>query len=339
MGGLLKGAAVLTGVLALPLSAASAGRLIPVPQVPGSYYTEVSSINDNAEIVGDANFNSNGVIYRDAFVGTLDGQYTTFFEGDDSEFPTYAIGINNDGYVSGNAYYDDDLVQCGHGFVRAPHGKLTDVTRDGAIFSGRANGITQRKNFVGWSCEISGSKVLHHGYYGRGTTYRADLVLPFNTDRTDPGGLSRKGVVVGGFLDNDLHKTRAFFLEGGVATAFDYPDPNAAYTVFGAINDKGIASGTWSDANLEVFHAFLFDTKRLRLKAIAPKGATSVTSGGINNAGLVALNIDYIPYVYCSKKSTCPASRNAVDIDDKWISAPPTALHAAVCQNGCLRTR
>lgn len=113
MGTLLHGTAVLAGALALSLSAANAGKLIPVPQVPGSDYTEVSAINDLDQITGNANFEPNGVFYRDAFVGTLDGQYTTFHEGDDSEVPTYATGINNDGYVSGNGYYDGDLVQCG----------------------------------------------------------------------------------------------------------------------------------------------------------------------------------------------------------------------------------
>jgi len=331
--------AVLAGILALSLSTANAGKLVPVPQVPGSYVTWVQSINDGGEITGNADFQVSGLVYRDAYVGTLDGQYVTFHEADDTEFPTYVTDIDNDGYVTGNGYYDSDPVQCGHGFVRAPDGTIVDVTRNGVIFSGTAAGITKKQNFVGASCEVSFGRVKNYGYYGRGTKYRADLVLPFNTDQTMPGDISKKdGAVVGGFWDSDLNRYRAFLLKSGVATAFDYPDPNATYTFFDSINDKGMATGSWTDPNFTTYHSFLFDIGGNRLKALGPEGATVVIAGGINNAGLVALNVDYLPYIYCSRKSTCPAFPKAIDVDDKWVPVPATALHAVVCRNGCLKS-
>ncbi len=333
----LKPAAAFAAVLVA--TAAQAGRLIPVPAIPGSFYMTVDAINDNAQIAGEVAFDANGIIHRDAYVGTLDGQYTTFSAGDDELGATYVGGLGNDGYISGNAYYQTDFIQCGHGFVRAPDGTITDVTRDGALLSGSANGITTGENFVGWRCEQVGAALRRYGYYGKGTQYVADLTLPFNADRTTPSGLSAAdGTVVGSYYDKDRRMNLGFLLKDGAATAFDFPGPDitrGAHTAFAAINDSGMATGNWYDVS--VSRAFLYDTAQQTMQTIEVKGARGVSALGINNSGLVALNVDAIPYIYCIRKSNCPASPGAIDIPGTWTAVPASALSSAVCRNRCLR--
>jgi hypothetical protein len=323
---------------ALLLSPASeAGRVLPLPQVPGSIQTDVTDINDSNVVTGVYAFTFNGQTEQNAFVGTLDGQYTTFYHS--NRDVTVALDISNDGYVSGYDYSYGDGSYCGNAFVRNPKGRLRDVTKNGATFDGQAGGVARNRKFVGFSCVFENLGLSAYGYFGKGYTYRADLVLPFNTVRTTPEDVTDTGIVVGTFKDKDQNgKFRAFVLADGVATAFDYPDANAIWTFFDSINDRHMISGDWYDAN-ETPHAFLFDLNTMRYLSITVRGATTVSVGGINTAGLVALSVDNMPYIYCSRPQTCPFSPKAVDTQDKWLPVPQSSLHRAVCRNGCLVPR
>jgi hypothetical protein len=322
---------------ALLLSApCHAGKLIAVPQVPGGFQTEVTGINDNNFITGGYFYNSGGTSYEDGFVGTLNGQYTKFFHP--ARDVTVGIGIDNDGNVTGVSRSYLDGLACGNALVRSADGTIKDVTKHGEVFDSQALGITRRGTFVGWACAFS-PQIVIHGFLGKGTKYKADIVLPFNTDRTAPDGINRDGTIVGSFKDKNLqNRFRGFVLSGDTATAFDYPDGAAVSTFFDAINDKGLVAGDWYDADFK-FHPFLFDSNTLSFAPIVVPGATSAGVGGVNNAGIVTINADSMPYVYCTKKKSCPSSAKGIDILERWMAVPARSLQVVLCRDHCLIPR
>lgn len=322
--------------LSLPVQA---GKLIPVPQVPGSTHTWVSDINESNVIAGYY-VTADGDVH--GFFGTLDGQYTTF---DHPNGRAFVFGISDDGYLAGNTNNQtDDCPILGCAFIRTPDGTIASVTKDGANVDGDGEEIIKKGKFLGEHWFDNGGTLNIVGFYGKGATYRTDLVLPFNTVRTRPRGLDKNGTVTGFFRDLDSldHFYRGFILKGGVATAFDYPDPQDYNTELQYFNSKGIVAGYWFDQNTTFYRPFLLDMARARLKAI-DTGTIFATARGINDAGLVTLNAgnnsdfsDGQPFIYCSKKATCPQMPGAIETRDRWIAVPPGSLHSVMCRNGCL---
>lgn len=320
------------GLSLIVLSPLQAGTLVPLPQLPGSVDTTLEGINDSNEIAG---FYETSDFVDHGFVGDLNGNYTTFDIGTAN---TVVHGLNNDGFVTGTSANEEGYT-VGPVFLRHPNGSVDTVTKDGSPIDGYADGITNHQKFVGSIYVIDDQGLEEYGYYGKGATYRADLVLPFNTSRTRPRGLNKYGEVAGYYHDNDDSDRfyRGFVLKDGVATTVDYPDLDAYWQWLYGINNKGTIVGTWEDVNDTEARGYVIDFERMRFKKIDVPGATFVNAYGINNAGVVAMSIDGAPYIYCSKRNvTCPAGgRRAIEIADRWVSAPQN-FHALVCRHGCL---
>jgi hypothetical protein len=335
---LIAGAA-LAGAFAA-VSSAQAGTLVPITPIPDSIAMTVEEINDNNVIAGfyeTADGNVHG------FVGPLNGTYETFDFGTSNM--TIVHGLNNDGYLTGTSASESGFI-VGEEFSRRPNGALSPVTKGGTPLDGFANGMTNHANFVGddWVIDINGHLTVY-GYYGKKNAYQADLVLPFNTDRTRPRGLNKHGEVVGYF--HDLDRSDEFYfgfvLKDGVATELAYPDPTTYITYFYGLNDKGAIVGGWQDENQDTQQAFLYDFDRNAFKPIDVPGATFVTATGINNAGLIAVTDDSTPsakaYIYCSKrKQECPTGgRRTIDVPDRWTPGNAATRHSRVCADGCSR--
>jgi hypothetical protein len=214
-------AAILT---ACAISSADAGRLIPVPAVAGSTAMGVTAVNNSNIITGvyeTPDYVSHG------FFGTLDGNYTTF----DAGTFTVPLGINDQGLITGwNLAQDCSFTYppVGCEFVRKLDSSIDIVTKDRSQIGGYAYGITTHARFVGeyWVArQTQGYDVF--GYYGKGHKYVADVTLPFNTNHTSPRGINEAGTIIGHYIDLDAQRLRGFIVRGGVATAVDYPDPNA----------------------------------------------------------------------------------------------------------------
>jgi uncharacterized membrane protein len=332
-------AAVLVGAFTT-LPVAQAGTLVPVTPIPGSIAMTVEAINDNNVIAGfyeTADGNEHG------FVGPLNGTYETFDFGTSNT--TIVHGLNNDGYLTGTSASESGFI-IGEEFSRRPNGALSPVTKDGTPLDGFANGITDHAKFVGddWVIDINGHLTVY-GYYGKKNTYQADLVLPFNTDRTRPRGLNRHGEVAG--YVHDLDRPEEFYfgfvLKDGVATEVAYPDPTTYVTLFYGLNDKGAIVGGWQDENQNTQQAFLYDFDRNAFKPIDVPGATFVSATGINNAGLIAVTDDSTAsakaYIYCSKrKQECPTGGlPTIDVPDRWTPGNAGTRHSRVCADGCSR--
>jgi hypothetical protein len=267
------------------------------------------------------------------FVGTLDGNYTSF------DFPNGATSpnaINNDGYITG--YASTSTEECpafGCEFIRAPNGSIEPITRHGVQLDGIAQGIIKNARFVGQYIIVGeNGQLFYYGYYGKGAKYRAALTLPFNTTRTSPRGYNKNGTVTGYFLDldnNNIHP--GFVLKAGVATAVNYPDQKATYTLLEGVNDKGMIAGTWTSNDGSSEQAFLFDFDKNEFMPISIPGAMFSFAGGINNNDVVAVTDENgVSYIYCLKKRTCPLSSKATEILDHWI---PATTRSAFCRDGC----
>jgi len=332
---IVKTAIVIAGALAA-LSTAQGGTLVPVTPVPDSVAMTVEEINDNNVIAGFYESADGG---EHGFVGPLNGTYTTFDFGTNNM--TIVHGLNNDGYLTGSDTNVSGYI-IGEEFSRRPNGDLSPVTKNGAPLDGFANGMTNHAKFVGdnWVIDVNGHLVIY-GYYGKRDTYQADLVLPFNTDRTRPRGLNKSGEVVGYFHDLDRPDEFyfGFVLKDGVATEVGYPDPTTYYTYLFGLNNKGAIVGAWQDQDGTFEDAFLYDLAKNRFKPIDVPGATFVTATGINNAGLVAVTADTSAYIYCSKRNQpCPTGgRATIEVPDRWIAAHSGNPRSVVCVDGCSR--
>jgi hypothetical protein len=326
-------AAILT---ACAISSADAGRLIPVPAVAGSTAMDVTAINNSNIITGvyeTPDYVSHG------FFGTLDGNYTTF----DAGTFTVPLGINDQGLITGwNLAQDCSFTYppVGCEFVRKLDSSIDIVTKDRSQIGGYAYGITTHARFVGeyWVArQTQGYDVF--GYYGKGHKYVADVTLPFNTNHTSPRGINEAGTIIGHYIDLDAQRLRGFIVRGGVATAVDYPDPNADNTLFEGVNDEGLISGYWTSSQTTAEAPFLYDPAKGVFTSIVVRGATYVYPAGLNDAGLVTLDVDDVPYIYCSRKKTCPLGAGAIHVSEKWIRAKPADIHSVACRHDCMTPR
>ncbi len=284
-----------------------AGTLIPVVPPPGSTYTAVFGINDNDVIVG-SRFDSAGVEH--GFFGTLDGNYTPIeVTGQPDVIGTEPRGINNEGFIAGTAYANGFCF--GYEFLRKPNGMIGLFKNDdGVPLDGTAQGITVNAQSSG--DYFTNGCANRTGYYAKGGNYKHDLKLSVDAPIVRVRGINKSLTYSGAFNDSAgvLH---GFLLQNGVTKVIDYPSKKSVGSGFQAINDKGLVTGGWSDAD-GGNHPFTYDSSSGTFTPFTPKELTGfVTLWGLNNSGLLAVQTDAgISYIYCPrKKSRCPKGGSA----------------------------
>jgi hypothetical protein len=315
---LLKTLIGFSSILIATTAMAGGVTLIPVIPVPGSSSTVVFGINDNNIIVG-AYKTPDGSEH--GFLGPLTGSYTTFDVGTTGTEPH---SISNDGHIVGfaNASQGSGHPHALHEFERMPDGSVVPITRKKTHILGIAQGINNARNeFVG---DDAKSDSLIDGYYGRNGKYKAALTLPFDTTETHPRGINNSNAVVG-FFDNSTGSAGGFLLQNGVVTVINDPDPSAVTTALEGINDRGLATGIWEDAQSHL-SAFTLDTVADVFTPIEVPGATLVEAYGLNKAGLVAVASDIGPFIYCPRsKDKCPSNgQKAIEETAVLIQGSPT---------------
>ena len=86
----------------------------------------------------------------------------------------------------------------------------------------------------------------------------------------------------------------------------DFPEAGETGTVAWDVNDKGLISGFWKDSGAN-FHGFFRTAKNGKYTEVKVPGAGNVRLLGMNTAGLIAVDSDNGPYIYCPKsKNKCP---------------------------------
>ncbi|MBV9571478.1 MAG: hypothetical protein JO056_09585 [Alphaproteobacteria bacterium] len=284
---------------------AAAGTLIPVVPFPDSSGTTAYDINDKNEIAGF--YVADNGFYH-AFFGTLDGQYTSF-DGENYQGFAKAIGINNDGWITGY-YLNGDICppagQCE--FVRKPDGTFVTLSKHGTPLSGLVGQISSKARFVGSYYDLDRH---NHSFVGQKTKYKKDLRSDMPSPRAR--GINSHGTIVGYSPGTD-HDS-GFVLQHGVSTLVDYPDDTASNTYLYKINKSGIAVGYWDTGAPDyIVHGFSYDTKTSTFYPLDVPGALLYTYlQGINAAGFIAVQSDAGDFIYCPHKpAKCPGGGMAV---------------------------
>ena len=323
-------AATILAAMFVPAEPTWAGVLVPIAPVPGSVAMMVIGINDNNVVTGSYK-TADGQFH--GYVGTIDGNYETF------DYPTgFTAGrtVTNDGYIVGSANPSGDHVY-GEPFIRAPDGTMTTITRNGKVVDGLAQGLHDNGRFVGedWTFRRNFRHLRVLGFYGKGSEYRQELVLPFHTDKVRPRGFNKHGDVVGLFHDRRAGDTPGFLIRDGVAAAIRFPDPQTAYTFFEEITDKGKVAGFWTDyTQMNAMGVFVYDERKEAFDSFDVPHTSYLVAEGINSSDIVAVTADNSAYLYCMHKAGCPQNAHAVEVKDRWISARDT-MQRVRCKQGC----
>jgi hypothetical protein len=291
-------ATILTATATILLSqTAQAATLIPIPLYPNSFQTTVTGINNNNVFTGGYTLPGKSQL---GFFGTIDGDYTSFdVPGNNNEVE--GRGINTSNEIVG--YFIDSIGDI-LGFERFADGstKKIKLSKQPSDYSS-SSGINSKGVFVAYG-DVDDEL---YSCYGKKARCKSDLFV-FGDDYAHPNGINDRGTVVG---DSG---TKAWVLENGVSAFVTYP--NAFDTALGAVNNNGIAAGSWTDQGGMV-HAILYDIKAGAFQDLKLPGLHNTYAIGINDAGLVTIDSDEGPFLYCTKKKTCP--KQGVEVPDGEI--------------------
>ena len=276
--------------------AASADELIFVPPVTGAGLMMALGINDSNVITGYY-FDSAGKEH--GFVGTIDGQYTSFDSNDGSEI--VPLAIDNNGEISGYTTTSVQAPCASIPFLRSPGGNITTVMKGKKTMIGLAAGFGRGGEFVGSYCDKNGTAL---GYIGRNGKYKSTLTLGDEPMVTLAYAINKDMDIAGAELNQ--FGENGFLLLGGVFQQIFYP--NSTFTMLTGLNDNGLAAGT-ARTQPQGTLSFVLDTKTGDFKTIPISG---FSSGSINSKGFVVLTDSVNNLVYCPlSKRRCDAVKQA----------------------------
>lgn len=268
---------------AQPVLAATYSAITPFAGV--GTLTAVLGVNNHGWMTGDV-LNADGT--TTGFLRSQTGAYTLF---NSSDFNTFGRGINNANVVTGYTTDSTGNLLLGHEFKRNPDGALTFLTNptDGSLLHGIAQGINGSGQIVGDYRFVAGGHNFRHGYLLDGASFTdlsqsADFRIKQNAR-----GITDSGAIVGWRLDNNTGVTQGFVDVGGVFTYITDPSiDNANTTYLEAINNKGLASGEWTDTAGNA-HPFLYNTLTRAFTELSPPDGANFDAFGINDRGQVVL--------------------------------------------------
>lgn len=312
-------------LLASAAAHAATATLVPIIPFPDSTNTVVFGItDDNSMVAGSYIGNVDGITH--GFVGTIDGNYTSF-DFDNSGSGTQARAIANDGTTTGFANSTSTDHCTFIEWQRQPNGDPVQILKGSTPVAGIAQGIDSSGRFAADFCKPSGTIV---GFVGRNGKLKDPVDTGIPSAYTGPRGLNKDGTVVGFYVNPDTGLQIGTITKNGVTSQFSYPDGTQAYTVFEGINNDGTTTGQWGDTDA-VTHSFILDADGSTATPIEVPGSTTFTQAwGINKKGMVAVSANtddgIVSFIYCPHKpSKCPSTGNAV----KVIQTHPIHVSAA----------
>lgn len=276
---------------------APAAVLIPVPAAPNSTITTAFAINDSYVIAGSYVGANDGIEH--SFFGTLDGNYTSFDVGTGG---SEARGINNRGTITGFSNSQNGNTADEPAFERKPGGKILDIMISGQQLFGNPQGINNSRNkFAGTRWDQGEHEAV--AFVGRKGQWTRDVRIPNVHQASTAGGINNLGVVVGSYFQPPTH---GFIGSGKNLTVIDYPSQDNQGTTLEGINDNGLIVGQWLDSSGNT-NSFLLDPGTNIFTDIVVSGASNVWASSINSSGAVALSSDAGSFIWCAKRSQCPA--------------------------------
>jgi hypothetical protein len=283
--------------LLLISSAAIAGKkavVVPVVPVNGAKDTLVAAFNDKSVVEGTFIDTGNA---KHGFYGTVAGNYRTFDYKAGGN--TVAIGIDTAGDMVGGFYGTSTNFCDATPFERTPDGKIAAIKNGSKDMTGLAWGMNPKGDFVGYTCDKTG---FVNGYKGKAGKFTGNVTISGFQLVTAPSGIDSSGMIVGWSVDTG-GVAKGFILKGSTTSFVSYP--KAQQTQLLGLNDAGLATGAWTDANSKQ-HAFIYDTKKSKFTSIEPKNATTSVAGAVNSDGVIALYTDVGSFLYCTNKKKCP---------------------------------
>lgn len=288
---LLRVSLAVAGLAAAASSSAGAGTFVPIVPPAGSTSTLAFGITD-MNIIAGAYVDTSGV--QHGFFGPFDGtNYTTF---DDPGGITEPRAINDKGFITG---YDVGTVTP---WERFPDGTLKTVTMNGTALNQLAQGMDKAGVFGG---NYDNSSSVSVPYLGKKAKWTSDVTVTLANSGAAARGIDKAGDVVGWFIDPSTGLQHGLLIVGGTDSQIDYP--NAIYTVFEGINDRGIASGQYEDTS-GVIHGFYYVISTQKFVTVDVSGASLTQVWGINDHDVIALSSSSGSYVYCIHARGCPAA-------------------------------
>jgi hypothetical protein len=307
---------------------APAGFLVPVLPYPGATTTTVFGIADDNNTIVGSYVDSAGASH--GFYGTRDGTYTSFDFGSSGSTQPRAISGNGKSITgfSNIAGAHCDFEE----WERDSQGNISQITKDGTPLNGIAQGLSVKGQFAGDYCDTGGSGTIF-GMLGKSGQWQSDVTTPFPSSYTGERGVNNRGTSVGFYVDSGTGLMIGTIIQGGVTSQVVYPDATQVYTVLEGINNSGHVSGQWADTS-GIVHGFVYDPKKSVFTAIDDPLATTFTQAwGVNGAGLIAVNSDAGPYIYCPKKKNCPGGGKAIQGNIIHVS-PGTMLRYGDADRG-----
>lgn len=212
--------------------------------VAGLQGTEVSGINSNGQIIGNAQ-NEYRLRFNYAYLRNPDGAIVLLYVPGDA-VTTVASGINDTGqitgfYIDGNNSY--------HGFLRDAGGGYTNFDEPNAVIEGFNEGTFART--INGSGTVAGEYSDSGGAYHGFTRDDAGNYISFDTPGagscyecgTEPTAMNSSGQIAGTYIDNS-YKSHGFFRDAaGNITQFDVPGALDTYAT--SIGDNGEILGAW----------------------------------------------------------------------------------------------
>lgn len=295
------------------LTTAEGAVLVPV-SVPHSRVTNVFGINDSNIIAGSFISRADGVEH--AFYGNVGGDYSIFDGGTGG---SQARGINNNGYITGfsNSQGGGGITGNQPIFERLPNGTILNVTDSGTQLYGRAQGINIHNKFAGTYWSFHEFEAV--AFVGRKGNYLHDVRLRYGDQASDGEGINDENVIVGQIFQPPLH---GFILADKALTIVDYPGRGVQGTGLEGINNKGQATGQWTD-NHNRPSSFLYDIASQTFTDIVVPGAKKVEAWNINDNGAVAVSSDVGGFIWCETENACPSGGTYVEAPVHLAKALP----------------
>lgn len=253
---------VALGLLVGGAGPAKADYIFTTLDVPGSFLTLASGINNSGQIVGYYDEGVHGFLWSGGRFSTLD--VPGFAR-------TFATGINESGQIVG--WSTNIIISLGGVHLGLPHGFL----RNGGGYTtldvpGSAQTVLQGINNAS---QIVGG-YDNHGFSLSGNSYtRVDVP---GSIQTLANGINNAGQIVGVYSDRG--RNHAFLLSSGSYTTIDVPGRETrAY----GINDAGQIVGSYYDGGTN--HGFLLDKDSYATLDVP--GSITTRIFGINDAGQI----------------------------------------------------
>ncbi|HEY2445212.1 MAG TPA: hypothetical protein VGI20_05675 [Rhizomicrobium sp.] len=287
---LLLGSVAMAAV-AMAASSASAGTWVTATAVQNSVTFAVFGITNGSIIAGDYTDSSG---FQHGFVGPSDGSNFTSF--DDPGGVTQPRGISQKGWIAG---FDSSSTAT---WERSPSGTLNPVTKNGNALNGVAQGLNRTGTFGADYIDSTGTTVP---YTGKRYKFANKFVLSIPNTGSAIRGVDAAGDMVGWFYDPNTGLQHGFISIGGTQTQVDVP--NATYTVFEGINDRGIATGQFEDSS-NAIHGFYYKISTGKFKQLDAPGAATTQVWGLNNHDVITASVPGAgSYYYCIHATGCPA--------------------------------